>query len=37
MTLAWILNIDKDIIQINNNKNVKLFSQNIIDITLKAC
>ena len=36
MTLAWILGIDKDIIQINNNKDIKLLSQDYINITLKA-
>ena len=31
MTLAWIFNIDKDVIPINNNKNVKFFKQDFFD------
>ena len=37
VTSNYILDIDKDIIQINNNKNIKLLSQNLINITLEAC
>ena len=37
MTLALIFDIDEDIIQINNNKNIKLLGQDLIDITLEAC
>ena len=37
MTLAWILGIDEDVIQINNDKDIKLFGQDLIDITLEAC
>ena len=37
MTLAQILNIDKDIILINNDKDVKFFSQDPIDMILEAC
>ena len=37
MTLAQIFDINKDIIQINNNKNIKLLGQDFIDITLEAC
>ena len=36
MALAWILNIDKDVILINDNKNVKFLSQDFIDIILEA-
>ena len=37
MTIARILDIDKNDIQINKNKNVKHFSQDLINVTLKAC
>ena len=37
MTLARILNIDEDVILINNNKDIKFFGQDLIDITLEAC
>ena len=37
VTLVRVLGIDEDIIQIHYNKNIKLFSQDLIDITLKAC
>ena len=36
ITLAQILDINKDIIQVKNDKNVKIFGQDLIDITLKA-
>ena len=37
MALSFIFSIDKNFIQIYNNKNIKLFCQNFIDITLKTC
>lgn len=36
MILVRIFSINKDIIQIYDNKNVKLFGQNLIDIILKS-
>ena len=36
MGLAWVFSKDKNIIQINNDKNIKLFDQNLIDVTLEA-
>ena len=36
IALAWIFDIDKNVIQINNNKDVQFFNQNLIDITLEA-
>ena len=33
---ALILSIDEDVIQIHNNKDIKLFCQDYIDITLEA-
>ena len=35
-SLACILGIDQDIIQVNNYKNVKFFCQDLIDVTLEA-
>ena len=32
-----IISMDEDIIQIHNNKNVKLLNKNLVDISLKAC
>ena len=36
MALTQIFNIDKNVILINNDKDVKLFGQDLIDITLEA-
>ena len=36
MTLALILSVDEDIIQTYNNKDIKLFYQDLIDIILEA-
>ena len=36
VSLAWVLGIDENIIQINNDKNIELFGQHLIDITLKT-
>ena len=37
MTPSLILNIDKDVIQIQNDKNIELLYQDLVDITLEAC
>ena len=37
MSLAWVFGVDKDVIQIYNDEDNKLFYQDLIDITLKAC
>ena len=34
--LAWILGVDQYIIQVYNNKDIQLFSQNLINIFLKG-
>ena len=36
MWLAWILDVDQDVIQIHHNKDIKLFSKDLVDIALKA-
>ena len=34
--LTCVLGIDRDIIEVNNNKNVELLGQGLIDVTQKA-
>ena len=34
--LAWILNIDQNVVSIYDNKNIKFFSKNLVDIVLKT-
>ena len=36
VTLVFIFGINEDVIQINNNKNIELFSQKLIDVALEA-
>lgn len=36
MWLAWLLDINQNIIQIHNDKNIKLFNKNLIDAALKT-
>lgn len=37
MILIQVVNININVIQINNDQNVKLFSKNFITTTLEAC
>ena len=37
VTLAWILGIDEDVIQIHDDKDIELFYQDLVDIILEAC
>ena len=37
VTLAWIFGIDENVIQVNNDKNIGFFGQDLIDITLEVC
>ena len=37
MAFFFIFDIDEDIIQIYNNKNIKLFRKNLINIALENC
>ena len=37
MTLPLVFNIDKNIIHIHYNKDIKIFDQDLIDITVEAC
>ena len=34
--LAKIFDVNEDVIQLNNNKDIKFFGQNLIDIALKT-
>ena len=34
--LAWIVGINQNVIQIHDNKNIQLFSQNLIDVSLEG-
>ncbi len=34
MRLSWILSIDQDIVQVHYNKDIELFSKNLVDIAL---
>ena len=36
VSLACILSIDQDVIQVDNHKNVKFFGQDLIDVILEA-
>lgn len=36
MILSNMIDIDKNIIQVNNHENIKLFDQDIINVTLKT-
>ncbi len=34
--LSWILSIDQDVIQVHYNEDIKLFSENLVDVALKT-
>ncbi len=36
MCLAGVFGIDQDIIQIHHNKDIKLFSEDLVDVALKT-
>ena len=36
VSLAWVLSIDKDVIEVNNDKDINFLSQDLINIALKA-
>ena len=36
VSLACILGVDQDIIQVNNHKNVEFFARDLIDVILEA-
>ena len=37
MAIFVIINVDNNVVQIYNNKDIKLFSKNLIEVSLKAC
>ena len=37
MAICIIISVDEDIVQIQNNKDIKLFSKDFINIFLEAC
>ena len=36
MAIFFIINVDEDIVQLYNNKNVELFGKNLVNISLKV-
>ncbi len=36
MGLSWILSIDQEVIQVHYNEDIKLLSENLIDVALKT-
>ena len=36
VSLAWILDVDKDVIEVSNDKNIEFLNQNLVNIALKA-
>ena len=32
MSLAWVLNIDENVIEVNNDENIEFFGQDLINI-----
>ena len=37
MTPSLILDVDEDVIQIYDDEDIKLFYQDLVDLTLEAC
>ena len=36
VSLAWVLSIDENVIKVNHDKDIKFFSQNLVNIALEA-
>ena len=36
VALAFIFNVNQDVIQVNNDKNIEFFSQNFVDVALEV-
>ena len=36
VSLVWVFGIDKDVIKINNDKNIKFLDQDLVNIALEA-
>ena len=37
MTISVIISVDQDVIQVHNDKNVKLLHKDFVDLSLEAC
>ena len=36
MSLAWVLGVNKDVIKVNNDKDIEFFDQDLVNIALEA-
>ena len=36
MSLAWVFGVDKDVIEVNNDKDIEFLGQDLINVALKA-
>ena len=36
MSLAWVLGVDEDVIEVNNDENIKFLGQDLVNIALEA-
>ena len=36
VSLAWVLGVDKDVIEVNNDKNIEFLGQELVNIALEA-
>ena len=36
MSLAWVFGVDEDVIEVNNDKNIKFLDQDLVNIALEA-
>ena len=36
VALAFILSVNQDVIQVDNNENIEFFGQNLVDVALEA-
>ena len=37
MSLAWVLSVDEDVIEVNNDKNIEFLGQDHVNVALEAC
>ena len=36
MSLAWVLGVDKNVIEVNNDKDIEFLGQDLVNVALKA-
>ena len=36
VSLTWVLNVDEDVIEVNNDKDIKFLYQDLVNIALEA-